>query len=129
MARYYGMIGFVEVMEDDGFGVYDPKMIERPYYGDLIRNMKRDQAGAGVNDDITLQNDISIVADAYAYQNFHQIRYATFMGVRWEVQTVDVQRPRLNLSLGGVYNGPTTDVACETSDDSGDKESLLSASG
>lgn len=120
MARYYGMVGFVQVMEDDGFGVYEPKMVERPYYGDLIRNMKRDQTGPGVNDDITLQNDISIVADAYAYQNFHQIRYVTFLGSRWKVTSVDVERPRLNLSIGGVYNGPTPTTASAPFEHTGD---------
>lgn len=120
MAKYYGMIGYEEVMDDDGFGVYAPKMAERSYYGDLIRNMKRDEVGSGVNDDITIQNDISIIADAYAYQNFHRIRYVEFMGALWKVNSVEVKRPRLILSVGGVYNGPTPDLASGAEGDSGD---------
>lgn len=120
MAKYYGMVGYEEIMEDDGFGVYEPKIVERPYYGDLVRNMKRDQTGAGVNDDIAIQNDISIIADAYAYQNFHRIRYATFMGTRWKVNTVEVERPRLILSVGSVYNGPTPDTSFRIEKNSGD---------
>lgn len=115
MAKYYGMIGFTEIVADDGFGVYDPKVVERPYYGDLVRNMKRDESGSNIEDSISIQNDFSIVADAYAYQNFHQIRYITFMGTRWKVRTVEVARPRLILSAGGVYNGPTPeDTPSET---------------
>lgn len=120
MAKYYGMIGYVEAMKDDDYGVYKPKMIERPYYGDLIRNMKRDEVGPGVNDDITIQNNISIVADAYAYQNFHRIRYVSFMGARWKVRSIEVEHPRLILSVGGVYNGPTPDFASGFEGDSGD---------
>lgn len=121
MAKYYGMVGYEEVMDDDGFGVYRPKMIERPYYGDLIRNMKRDQTGPGVNNDITIQNDISIIADAYAYQNFHHLKYVTFMGVRWAINSIEVERPRMILSVGGVYNGPTPDSSSGSEGDSGDQ--------
>lgn len=120
MAKYYGMVGYALTMEDDGSGVYSPRIVERPYYGDLIRNTKKNQPGEGVNDNITIQNDISIVADMYAYQNFHQIRYVTFMGTRWTVQSIDVQRPRLILSVGGVYTGQTPETASEIAADSGD---------
>lgn len=119
MAKYYGMIGFSE-MENKGFGVYTPKIIERPYYGDVIRNIKRNEVGEGVNDDLNIQNDISIVADAYACQNFHHLEYVTFMGARWKVRSVSVERPRLILSVGGVYNGPTPeDTPPEIDDGSG----------
>lgn len=123
------MIGYAEAVGDDGFGVYTPKIVERPYYGDVTRNMKRDEVGSGVNDDITIQNDISIIADAYAYQNFHRIRYVTFMGARWKVRTVEVERPRLILSVGGVYNGPTPDITPEAGGNTGDQESVLPTPG
>lgn len=110
MAKYYGNVGFEEIMEDDGASVYSPKIVERPYYGDLIRNARRLEEGEGVNDNIVVQNDISIVADAYAYQNFHLLRYVDFMGTRWKARSVEVERPRLIISLGGVYNGPTPDA-------------------
>lgn len=127
MAKYYGMVGYTVEMEDDGTGVYSPEIIERAYYGNLLRNMKRNENGPGVNDDISIQNDISIVADAYAYQNFHRIRYVTFMGVNWKVNSVEVRHPRLILSVGSVYNGPTPGFTPEAPDGSWDQESLLSA--
>lgn len=129
MTKYYGMIGYAEAVDDDGFGVYTPNIIERPYYGDVIRNTKRDEIGSGVNDDITIQNNISIIADAYAYQNFYRIQYVTFMGARWKVRTVEVERPRLILSVGGVYNGPTPDTPPETGGDAGNQEGILSTPG
>lgn len=114
MAKYHGLVGYALATKDDGYGVYDPMIVERPYYGDLIRNVKKEQPSDGVNNNITIQNDISIVADTYAYQNFHQIRYVTFMGARWEVSSIEVARPRLILSVGGVYNGPTPGTPSET---------------
>lgn len=104
MAKFCGMIGFVNTVEVTP-GVYEEKVNERRYYGDLTRNTRRLQSGDRVNDDINIANEISIVADPYANENFHSIRYATFMNSKWKVTDVEVQYPRLILTLGGIYNG------------------------
>ena len=104
MARYSGMIGFITT-ELTTNGVWVSIPVERRYYGDLTRNHKRWEDNQKVNSDITLQNEISIIADPYALQNFQSIRYAELMGSVWKVTAVDVQYPRLVLSIGGVYNG------------------------
>jgi hypothetical protein len=106
MARFYGAIGYGATVESPP-GVWSEVITERTYSGDVIRNTRKLQEGEQVNDDITVQNSISIVADAYANQNFFAIRYIVWMGSRWKVSDVEVQRPRLLLRLGGVYNGPT----------------------
>lgn len=106
--KWCGSIGFSETKETKP-GVWTSVVTEHKYYGDLIRNNRRLQSSSdSLNDDITISNQISIVADPYAYSNFHTIKYCEFMGTRWKVTDVDVQYPRLILSLGGVYNGPTT---------------------
>lgn len=110
MAKFYGAIGFEETRETAP-GVWTENIVERNYYGDLIRNARRLQPGQQVNDDVTISNHLSIVADPYAQQNFHQIRYATFMGTKWKVSSVEVLYPRLTLELGGVYNGEQTGTA------------------
>jgi len=33
-----------------------------------------------------------------------EIRYVTWMGTKWRVANIDVNYPRLNLSIGDVYN-------------------------
>ena len=104
MAKYYGSIGFAET-EETSPGVYKELITEHKYYGDLIQNIRRLQTSDKVNDDIDISNRISIVADAYANQNFHAMRYAEFMGARWKINNIDVQPPRLILTLGGLYNG------------------------
>lgn len=113
MAKFFGEIGFVTTVETVP-GVWQPQLVKRNYYGDIIRNTSRwsaMQSGGAidkVNDDITVSNEISIVADPYAYENFHNIIYVEYMGTKWKVSSVNVQQPRLNLSLGGVYNGDQT---------------------
>ena len=104
MAKWYGVIGYSETVETSP-GVWEEQITERNYYGDLIRDTRRLQTIDQVNDNINVANEISIVADPYAELHFHSIRYAEFGGVKWKVNTVEPRRPRLILSLGGVYNG------------------------
>lgn len=104
MAKFYGKIGYASTVETKP-GVYEEQIVERSYYGDLIRNTRRLQSADQVNDDINISNEISIVADPYATNNFHTMRYAVFMGTKWKILNVEVSYPRLILTLGGVYNG------------------------
>ena len=105
MARFCGMIGFAKSKEIRP-GVWDEAITEKgPYYGDEVRNTRRLQSADQTNDNINISNEISIVADPYANQNFHSMRYAQFMGTKWKITSVEVRYPRLILALGGVYNG------------------------
>lgn len=105
MAKFYGAVGYAETVETSP-GVSVEKITERFYSGDILKNTRRLENGGNLNDDITVNNSISIVADAYAHENFFAIRYVQWMGARFKVTNVDVQSPRLILTMGGVYNGP-----------------------
>lgn len=103
MARFYGVIGYATT-EQTAPGVYTETIVERPYYGDVTRRVGKWEAGEGLNDDMNVANDISIIADPFAYQNFHCIRYVEWCCTKWKVRSIEVRRPRLILSIGGVYN-------------------------
>lgn len=103
MAKFYGSIGYAELVEVNP-GIWEEKITERKYYGDLIRNTRRLQTSDKLNDNINVSNEISIVADPYANQNFHSMRYVEFMGAKWKINNVEVLYPRLILTIGGVYN-------------------------
>jgi hypothetical protein len=107
MARFFGRVGYSIGPTETVPGVWVEGIVEREYYGDVVQNIRRLQEGPSVNLDITVQNSISIVADAYAMQHFSAIRYVEWAGVLWTITTVEVQSPRLLLRLGEVYNGPT----------------------
>ncbi len=107
MARFFGRVGYAVGPTESVPGVWVEGIVEREYYGDVLQNTRRLQEGPSVNPDISVQNSISIVADAYANEHFFAIRYVEWAGVLWTVTTVEVQRPRLLLRLGEVYNGPT----------------------
>lgn len=104
MAKWYGKIGFGATVQTSP-GVYEDSIITRSYRGDLIRNNRRLQSTDQLNDNINVANEISIVSDPYANTHFHSIRYVEFQGAKWKVSSVDVQYPRLILSIGGLYNG------------------------
>ena len=104
MAKFYGVVGYATT-EETAPGVWTETIVERSYYGDLIRNTRKLQTASQVNDDINVSNEISIVADPYANENFHSMKYAEFMGTKWKITSVEVQYPRLVLTIGGVYNG------------------------
>lgn len=104
MAKYYGVIGYAETVETAP-GVYEEQITEHNYYGELVRNTRRLQTSDQVNDNINIANEISIIADPFATQNFHAMRYIEFMGAKWKITNVEVRYPRLILTIGGLYNG------------------------
>lgn len=104
MAKFYGVIGY-GVQTETSPGVWSPGPIERPYYGDVVRTSRRLQTADKLNDDITISNEISIVSDPFASENFMSMLYIEYMGAKWKVSNIDVQYPRLILTLGGLYNG------------------------
>lgn len=110
MARFHGRVGYGESVETAP-GVWVDDIIEYSYYGEVIRNSRELREGENLNFDLSIQNSISIVADAYANEHFFAIRYVEWAGTLWTISSVEVQSPRLILRLGEVYNGPTPAVA------------------
>ena len=104
MAKWYGKIGYIVSVEKKP-GVWKNETIERNYYGDIIRNTRKLQTSEQLNDNINIANEISIVADPFAYDNIYAMRYIEFVGSKWKISDVEVKHPRLILTIGGVYNG------------------------
>ena len=104
MAKYYGAIGYAETVETRP-GVWTEQITERKYTGDQLQNSRDLRSADQLNDDINVSIRISIIADPFAYNNFHTMRYIEFMGAKWKISRVEVQHPRLILTVGGLYNG------------------------
>lgn len=108
MARFFGEVGYgFSVETPPSSGVWIDSIVEYSYKGDIVRNNRRLEPTDNLNPDISVSNSISILADQYAIEHFFDIKYVRWAGVLWVVSNVDVQSPRLILSLGSVYNGPT----------------------
>lgn len=101
--KYYGAVGYAETTQTTP-GVWKEQIVDRYYYGDIIQVHRRLDSSQQINDDVSVSNKISIVADPYAVDNFLNIRYITWLGKKWKVSEVSVETPRLVFSLGGLYN-------------------------
>ena len=110
MTKFAGKIGYGEQVEVAP-GEYEQVITERPVRGEVLRNSRRLAADDKINNDLSVGNSISIVADAYSREHFFAMQYVWWAGVRWIVSNVDVDHPRLVLRLGGVYHGPTVSDA------------------
>lgn len=107
MAKFYGPIGY-GITSETSPGVWTDTIVERNYRGDVLQNYRKVSQGESINDNIDVSNRLSIISDPFAMQHFHTIKYVKWMGAAWKVTTVDAsQRPRLILTIGGVYNGET----------------------
>ena len=104
MPKFYGNIGYA-ISKETAPGVWVEDIVEHKYSGDVDRNTRKLQSGNQVNDSIDISNEISILSDPFANENFHSMRYVTYMGAKWKVSSVEVRYPRLILTVGGLYNG------------------------
>lgn len=105
MAKFFGAVGYGHDVESAP-GVWEKQITEYQYYGDLTHTSREITVGENVNDDLSVGNSVSIIADAFANDNIFAILYVKWAGTLWKVDSVEVQSPRLILRLGGVYDGP-----------------------
>jgi hypothetical protein len=106
MGKFHGRVGYSGEQTETSPGVWEDTIVERQYSGDVVRNSRGLREGQNLNNDLSVGNSISIVADAYANEHFFAMRYVEWAGVLWTVTNVEVQRPRLILQLGEVYHSP-----------------------
>lgn len=108
MPKFYGKVGYSTgaVETPAGSGVWVDQIVEKAYYGEIFKQVRTLEQGEPINSDISVSNSVSLVADAFALQNFMNIKYIWWNGVPWTVPSVEVKPPRLVLSLGQIYNGP-----------------------
>lgn len=102
MARWYGEIGYAETIETSP-GVWEEVITPHESTGDMISLSRSLRNSGEINDSIGIGMELSVVGDPYALSHFSNMRYATYMGVKWKTRNVTVLYPRLNISLGEEY--------------------------
>ena len=114
MAKWAGVIGFShteELQPDENVEV----VIEKKFHGDLLKNTRRYETGENTtNDNFVIANSISVIVNDFMLTNLQYARYVMFQNIRWKIQSIDIEYPRVNFTLGGIYNGPTPRVEPET---------------
>ena len=104
MAKYSGKVGYGEEVETVP-GVWEVRIEERMMKGDKIRQNANIRDSGKVNNEITLNHRVSLLGDAYAFANYYIMKWIEIDGRRWEVASVEVQRPRLIVDIGGLWHG------------------------
>lgn len=104
MARFSGVIGFTQTTETSP-GIQTEGITERLYKGDIIKEARSYEGSAKVNTDLVITNRFSILADSFSYQNIGSMRYVVYLGTKWKIGSVDIEKPRIILTVNGVYNG------------------------
>ena len=104
--RFFGKVGFYEDSKEIKPGVWSDSILIRDYYGDMLSNSRNWDQPETLNSNLTIKNRVSILADSYAYDHFGAMRYIELFGQKWSISSVEISRPRLILTLGGLYNGP-----------------------
>lgn len=104
MSKFSGLIGFSETTETSP-GVFTDTVVPKRYYGDVERQGRRWEKSDSVNDDLTINNYISIVADSFALENIGSMKWVSIGGSKWKVSSVEIAYPRIKITLGGVWNG------------------------
>lgn len=105
MGKWFGAIGFALPTREIEAGVWDNPIEEHACYGDMTSDRRKRQNSGEINDNLNLANTLSIIGDPYTQTNYQHIAYATIMGAKWKVTDVEIQYPRLILTIGGVWNG------------------------
>lgn len=110
MSKFFGNIGYA-INKEIRPGVWGDEIEVRSYYGDVIRDTRQYQTSDSLNDNLNVSNQFSIVADPFAYENFHSMKYIEYMGAKWKISNIEVKYPRLLLTVGGVYNESAIETA------------------
>lgn len=118
MARFSGKIGYVEHRESSP-GIWTEVIVERQYYGDLMRHSRRWSSSDSINDNITFSQEISIVADPYLFSNTNNMRYVIFRGIKWKINSFEMNYPRVRITTGEEYHGDEIGITSETGNNTG----------
>ncbi len=104
MAKFCGKLGF-SITKETRLGIYEEIVEEKKYYGDIIKDTRMNEKTSNLNDDISISSKVSIISNDYLIQNVSHLKYIIYLGVKWEVKSFDIERPRIIIYLGGLYNG------------------------
>lgn len=108
MPRFYGKVGYGRSAEKEGSpGVWVDEITTKSYYGDVLRDITKLEQPQTLNKNIVVNNSISVIADEYAISHISEIKFVEWAGEYWAVTNVESKPPRLILTLGSVYHGPT----------------------
>lgn len=103
MSKFAGYVGFMMDEIETAPGIWTSGEVRKYYKGEMINFAQDNSNQTTVNSEVKIRAGVKIFANEFAKKNLSRIRYVEICGVKWEVNSITPQYPRLVLSLGGEY--------------------------
>lgn len=104
MARFSGVVGFYAGSKEVRPSIFEETYEEHTLRGDTLRSGYSQSENQTKYDTLRLTNRVSLIGDTFSFKNYNAIRYVTLNGQSWKVTSVEIERPRLILEIGEVWN-------------------------
>lgn len=104
MAKFRGKIGMNRGPVETGPGIFT-RTIEDVEVSGEMKSIGLRWPAAGMQDGIKAKHILSIIVPEKESIEFNEVVYVIWHNVKWSVVDISYERPRINLTLGGRYNG------------------------
>jgi len=104
MTRYRGSIGINRAHTETAPGIFQATIEDIEVTGE-IRSIGARWPNAGMQDGLKARHVLSIVTPEDSDVDFTEVAYILWKGRKWDVISIEYKRPRVELGLGGLYNG------------------------
>lgn len=104
MPRFAGTIGISKLTYTSSPGIVKRDIHEVDVVGE-IRNQRFSWSNANMRDGLRMQHVLSIVTPEDSDIDFSEVVYVNYRNHKWAVTAIEYKRPRVELTMGGAYNG------------------------
>lgn len=103
MTRYRGTIGIDRGLTETSPGIFKQEIFELVVSGEM-RTQQAGWSDYNINNTLKARHTLSVVTPESTDINFTDVVYIEWKGKKWTVTSVQYKRPRVELTLGGLYN-------------------------
>lgn len=104
MTKFRGNIGLKRGATETSPGIFTQTIDEMEVSGEM-RGLGARWQSMEMNDSLSARHVLSIITPEDSIINFTETVYVWWQGRKWSVISIEYKRPRIELRLGGLYNG------------------------
>lgn len=104
MTKFRGSIGIKRRSTETSPGVFEEVIEDIEVTGEM-RNIRARWPNMQQGNGVSLRHFLSIVTPEDSVVDYSEVVYIWWQGRKWSVESIAYERPRVELTLGGLYNG------------------------
>ncbi len=104
MTRFRGSIGINRGSVETSPGIFEPSIEELEVTGEM-RNPSARWPAHQQGGSVSARHALSIVTPEDSIVDYTEVVYVIWQSQKWSVVSIQYKRPRIELTLGGLYNG------------------------